>query len=150
MLDSYIVWNGVSSASFGLYVKKEPNFNKPRRKCQVFPADGRNGDIVMMQDFWENTVQEYTLFLRPELLNSDIAQLSHQIANWLHSADDYAELSDSYDSDHFRLAYFIDEINIENHLNEFGTISIRFNCRPENFLNIGKNRNNLYKQFCNN
>lgn len=138
MLDSYIVWNGVNSNTLGLIVKKEPNFNKPRRKHKSFSLDARNGDIFSFDDAWENVIQEYVLFADLKTLGVSISDECHQIARWLHSANGYVELSDSYDTTHYRLACLVDEVSIENHLNEFITVTVRFNCRPECFLNSGK------------
>lgn len=138
MLDSYIIWNSINSQSLGLILKKEPNYNKPRRKHKVFSIDARNGDVFDIDDAWENVIQEYVLFADLKTLNVSIADECHAIASWLHSTNGYAELRDSYDTTHFRLACLVDEINIENHLNEYITVTVRFNCRPECFLNSGK------------
>ena len=138
MLDSYIKWNNTRSDSLGLIIKKEPNFNKPKRRYQSYSQEAKNGDFVLMDNAWENVIQEYQLFIDMNQVNVSLAEECHLIANWLHSTDDYAELTDSYDTTHYRMAYMVDEIKIENHLNEFATATVRFNCRPEYYLNSGK------------
>lgn len=62
------------------------------------------------------------------------------IMEWLNSADGYAELSDTYDTEHYREAVFVDATDIANSWNEFGRAIVSFRCRPERYLNIGQNR----------
>lgn len=56
------------------------------------------------------------------------------IMEWLHSADGYAELYDTFDADHYRKAVFVDSADIQNSWNHYGRAVVSFHCRPERFL----------------
>ncbi len=61
------------------------------------------------------------------------------IMEWLNSADGYAELSDTYDTQHYREAVFVEATDIANSWNKFGRAVVSFRCRPERFLSGYKN-----------
>ena len=61
-MNGVISWNGKRSDQFGVAVEKFPTYQKPERKRETFSVPGRNGDIVLMQDAWENITQEYEIF----------------------------------------------------------------------------------------
>ena len=50
-----IKWNGALSDQFGIDIEKYPNYTKPKRKMDVYSVPGRSGDIIMMQNAWDNT-----------------------------------------------------------------------------------------------
>lgn len=138
MLDAVITWAGVNSNQGvfrdRVFLKKEPDLNRPKRKIEVFNVPGRNGDIIVPQNAWDNFVKQYTLFLKPDLPQSSLQELSRSVAEWLCSPIGYNTLIESYDPDYFYLAYLSNEIQIANHLQRFGSANLSFNCRPEKFL----------------
>lgn len=64
----------------------------------------------------------------------DLPKKWTEIMEWLNSADGYAELSDSFDPDHYRKAVFVDATDIQNSWNHYGRAVVSFHCRPERFL----------------
>ena len=56
-----ISWNGQRSDQFGIMVEKFPDYSRPRRKFDSYTIPGRNGDLIMMQDAWENVEQRYSI-----------------------------------------------------------------------------------------
>lgn len=56
------------------------------------------------------------------------------IMEWLNSADGYAELTDTYDPEHYYQAVFVDGPEIANSWNRYGRAVVSFRCRPERFL----------------
>lgn len=60
------------------------------------------------------------------------------VSEWLHSASGYARLEDSYESDYFRLAYYVADAEMENLFHQAGKMSIEFNCKPARFLKAGE------------
>lgn len=132
-----ITWNGVSSATLGVRIERSPRIIRPRRKVDVYSVPGRNGDIILAQDAWDNYSQPYEIFFGTGAdLSAETA--ADAVSAWLHSAGGYARLEDTYEPSIYRLAYYIDEQNIENAVTEFGRETIRFNCRPERFLLTGE------------
>lgn len=57
-----------------------------------------------------------------------------EIIEWLNSTDGYAELTDSFDPEHYREAVFVDSADIANSWNHYGRAVVSFHCRPERFL----------------
>lgn len=138
MLESYIIWNGVSSEEFeNLLIKKVPNLNRPKRKREVYQVPGRNGDVILTQDAYEDYDLEYQLFLYADEKGEELAQRCEEIADWLYTPVEYAPFVDSYDPEYTRYAYIPEEVEIKSKLAKVGTVKIPFRFRPERFLNSG-------------
>ena len=127
MSDSTITWNGVSSDTLGLKIEKYPALNRPARKYTAADIPGQNGTAYILQDAWSETVQAYAISVK-EPISSFKA-----IAEWLHGANGYAKLTDSYDPDIYRMAVVVDPFDVENSLNKAGRAMIQFRCRPERY-----------------
>ena len=140
MLDHAITWNGISSDEFdGLMIKKVPSLDRPRRKRDIYSVPGRNGDIIVAQDAYEDVDVGYQLFLYTERVGEDLTELCVSIADWLYGTDGgYVEFTDSYEPNYVRYAYISDQVDIENHLSQFGTVTIPFRFRPERYLVTGQ------------
>ena len=128
MSDSTITWNGVSSDTLGLKIEKYPALNRPARKYTAADIPGQNGTAYILQDAWSETVQAYAISVK-EPISSFKA-----IAEWLHGANGYAKLTDSYDPDIYRMAVVVDPFDVENSLNRAGRAMIQFRCRPERYI----------------
>lgn len=132
-----ITFNGTASDTLGVRIERSPRIIRPRRKSDVITIPGRNGDIVFMQDAWNNYMQPYEIFFGTGAdLSAETA--ADAVSAWLHSASDYARLEDTFEPDIYRLAYYTEETEIENALTEYGRTTILFNCRPERFLKSGE------------
>lgn len=134
----YISWDGKRSDDYGILIEKYPSYKKPKRKMERYSVPGRNGDIIMMQDAWENVEQEYDIVFGDGTEHS-AAEIQHDVSEWLFASSGYCELSDSFDTDHFRKAFV--EGPIENYLfsiGRAGRATITFNCKPQLYLNSGK------------
>lgn len=131
-------WNGQSSADFGIYIENRHTMNRSQRKFEATSVHGRNGNIYEMQTAWEEVIVSYDIFVGDET-SADIVAPYTDIMEWLNSADGYAELTDTYDPDHYRQAVFVDAVTIEpvnTHSNWYalGQASISFRCRPERYI----------------
>lgn len=122
-------------------VQRYPSINKPQRKYEAFSVPGRSGDIFIFQDAYNNILQSYEIYAGGDSANSAPTSWG-ALAAALYK-DGYQKLSDTYDTDHFRLAVYMDSINAENSWNRHGSATIAFNCRPERFLNSGE----VYQSF---
>ena len=137
-MNGVISWNGKRSDQFGITVEKFPTYQKPERKRETFSVPGRNGDIVLMQDAWENITQEYEIFAGNGKRASIPGGFS-RVSDWLYGPSGYCELWDDFDPDHYRLAYFTGPFDIEpSLLGRTGRTTISFNCKPQRFLMSGK------------
>lgn len=130
-----MIWfNGKSGDDFRLYVERYPTVIIPTRKNEKISVPGRNGDILIQQDAFENVMQRYDIYVSAE--KEKLPSISHKIAEWL-CVKGYKRLVDSYFLDTFRLAAFQGGLEIENVLNRFGRATIEFDCKPHRWFNYG-------------
>lgn len=130
----YFVYNGIRSEDMGLVVQYYPAQPKPQRRVTKIAVPGRNGVLRIPEDSWENVTCTYNCYLRGGPVQASA------VAEWLYSSSGYAELRDSYHEGGFRLAAFDGPADIENILNRRGRITISFDCRPEFWLDSGKEK----------
>lgn len=125
-------FNGHSSTEFGITIERMPTLNRSARKFRAASVPGHNGNIYELQDAWEEIVQPYQIFAGDR--NSNAVANFSDIAEWLHSADGYAVLTDTYDPTHYREAIFIDSMDVESEWHTLGRTTINFRCRPEHYI----------------
>lgn len=128
-----IQWNNFSLDSYGVRIERSPEIIRPRRKYDVLSIPGRNGDFVLMQDAWENYIQPYEVFIG-DGSNLSAETTANTLSYFLHSANGYALLEDTFEPNIYRYAYYVDETDIYNGLTQYGRTTLRFNCRPERYL----------------
>lgn len=105
------------------------------------PADGLAVDVPHGYELIVNlqvSAGTYNNVLVPCFMSNryemDLDARWTDIMEWLNSADGYAELSDTYDTKHYREAVFVEATDIENSWNKIGRAVVSFRCRPERFL----------------
>lgn len=126
-------FNGRSSEEFGIRIERFPDLNRSARKFQAASVSGRNGNIYQMENAWEEVTVSYQIFAGERQEGAAVPDFT-AIMEWLNSADDYAVLTDTYDPKHYRLAVFVDEIEIVSQWHTFGKATVMFRCRPQRFL----------------
>lgn len=137
-MSGIISFNGKRSDDLGILIEKYPSRTKPVRKMNTYSIPGRNGDIVMMQDAWENVEQKYDLILGDGAIHS-ASEIFHALTSWLCGPTGYCELWDDFDPGHYRLAYVRDAGSIDPiALAQAGRVTITFVCDPRRFLISGK------------
>lgn len=130
-----IIWNGITSRSIPLIVERPPDYAVAERDYEVTHILGRNGDLLTDNESYKNVNQPYDIAFGS--LEKTHSEMAAAVSEWLHSASGYARLEDTYDPDHFRMAYYIEEVELENILNHLGRATINFNCMPQRFLKSG-------------
>lgn len=126
-------FNGICSEEFGLVIKDSPKtLSRPKRKYISASVPGRNGNLYVLEDTWEEVEQSYDVVAEDG--ETSLPGRLTEIMEWLHSADDYAELTNTMDPDHYMLAVCVDAIEVKEQLGKWGRATIKFRCRPERFL----------------
>ena len=134
-MNGEITWAGVALSSLGnVLIEEAPETNRPARKVDRYEVPGRNGDIVVPQDAWENVTRSYELVVYA----GDYNQMASALMAWLYAPSGYQRLEDSFDSLVYRLAYVSDETEIENIVNTDGRCTVAFECDPRRFLKTGE------------
>lgn len=130
-----IWWHGVCSDDVSVIVERYPNISIPARKQEKVSVPGRNGDILIQTDAFENVTQRYDIYISAE--KPKLPRIARLVAEWL-CVKGYQRLEDSYFLDSYRLASYAGSMEIENILNRFGRASIEFDCKPQRFLLDGE------------
>lgn len=136
-MHNYVIYNGINSENLGLNIEYIPHQNRPARKVDVYSVPGRNGDIIVPQDAWENVEQSYSVWGGANARNS-ATETGYKIANWLFSSFAYERLEDSYDTTHYRKAAFIGSFDFESVFTRYGRAELTFTCDPRRFLLTGE------------
>lgn len=131
-----ILFNEKLSSDYGIHVEKPPVYAIPERDYEVVHIPGRNGDLVIDNGSYKNTVRTYNISFGE--MDGDYTYMASRIAEWLHSASGYARLEDSYEPDYYRLAYYMAENEMENLYHQAGRLTIEFNCKPARFYKSGE------------
>lgn len=134
-MNGEITWAGVPlSTVTNVLIENAPETNRPARKVDRYEVPGRNGDIVVAQDAWENVPRTYDLVA----YGGDYNQMTSALMDWLYAPSGYQRLEDSFDALVYRLAYVSEATDIENLVNENGRCTVSFECDPRRFLKTGE------------
>ena len=131
-----IIFNGIPSTNYGIHVETPPVYATPERDYEVVHIPGRNGDLVIDKGSYQNVTRKYSISVGE--IDGNFTTLAAGVSEWLHSASGYARLEDSYESDYFRLAYYVADAEMENLFHQAGKMLIEFNCKPARFLKAGE------------
>lgn len=138
MLNSF-TFNGVNSRDFGVYISGNGRITVPEKNYEFVPIPGRNGDLIVNRNASvANDLITYPAFICPTDDDGVIRRYPDMVAKmraWLLSVRGYAELYDTYDETHYRLAAFAGGEMMFESLPDLkaGTFEIPFNCKPQRF-----------------
>lgn len=154
-LDSvWFEWNGVKSNSLSsvtavqgvkLIVRKIPDITSPKRRFASYNVAGRNGNIYVPKDSFDNISVKIDIFLYTEdgsVDNDRLRLFARDIAHWLVPQTQYTVAGYNpfgygklriCEEDSYYLAYYTGPLDISNSLYRFGTATIEFSARPEHF-----------------
>ena len=139
VMQNSIIFGGVDSADYGIYIGGEGTFNAPKRDVEMISIPGRNGAFALDKGRFENIEVEYSAFNYEENLATFAQQLS-DFRNALCSVKGYAVLSDTFHPDEYRMAAYIDGLEIDPiSYNTASQFTLRFNCMPQRYLTSGEN-----------
>ena len=138
-MNGEITWAGVAISTLGDFViESPPETNRPERKVDRYKVPGRNGDIVVFQDAWQNVTRSYDLEIRETGASPDYNDAAEALAAWLYAPSGYQRLTDSFDALVYRRAYVSEDTRIRNLVNTDGRCTIEFECDPRRFLLTGE------------
>ena len=143
-----ITFNGITSTSLGIKVWTAPEYSTPEKDVTSVHVPGRNGDILIDNGVYKNATRTYQVSLYDT--SHDYTYLSHVIANWVHSANGYARLEDSYDSTVYRMAVYAESMTFSNVLNKATVAKLTFSCKPQRFLKTGESEVTVSSSITNN
>jgi len=139
-----IIWAGTSSEDVGMVIQHYPKVIIPAKKREVQAVPGRNGDIIIEFDTFENYEQQYDCFLDAKQFGG-LGAVIPKVADWLLGNSGYQRLEDSYFPDVYRMAYVANSTEFTSHFNEYGWGTLTFNCAPEKYFKMGEEELTLSK-----
>lgn len=129
-----IVFNGKSSADFGLYVGVNSNENAPTRRTESVVVPGRNGTLTLDGGAYENIDVSYTAFIR-----ADYDAVIPAVRSFYLSNAGYKRLEDSAHPEEYRMAKYKDGLEVAvSQMRQQGYFTLTFDCMPQRFLKIGE------------
>lgn len=134
-MDSGFKFGDKATWNFSMHVQKLPSQSAPARKRQTISVPGRNGDLHLQENAFDNLPVPYNCYFHGSDPAPDVA---HAVKAWLLSSGAYQRLEDTYDPKHFRLAAFAGPLDIENRFNRYGVCTVIFDCDPRAFLKSGE------------
>lgn len=132
-----IIFNGVSSDEVGVIVEHYPRVVFPKRRTKTFQIPGRNGDLIIDDEVYDNYDQQYEIFIDAKDRGGLEAAMP-RLASWLLSGTGYCRLEDSYFPEFFRMAYVPEAHEFLSYFNEYGRGTLTFNCAPERWYKSGE------------
>ena len=133
-----LVFGGVDSSTYGIYISGEGVFNAPKRAVEMIEIPGRNGSFALDQGRFENITVTYPAFT----YETSMATFQQNLANFrnaLASKKGYQRLTDTFHTDEYRMAVFKDGLDIDPiKYNTASKFNITFDCKPQRWLTSGE------------
>lgn len=127
-------FNGVSSRIYNIVLDRPPVYNAPKRDVTSLKVPGRNGALTLDNGRFENIPVAF-----PVSIVRDFSQNADSARQWLCAAPGYRRLEDSYHPEEYRMARYINGLEIDVLLeNKAGKATIIFDCMPQRFLKRGE------------
>lgn len=138
VMQNSIIFGGVDSADYGIYIGGEGTFNAPKRDVEMISIPGRNGALALDKGRFENIEVTYSAFN----YESDLATFAQNLSgfrNAICSQKGYQRLTDTFHTDEYRMAAYIDGLEIKPiDYNTASTFEIKFDCKPQRYLTSGE------------
>lgn len=133
-----IIFGGVDSADYGIYIGGEGTFNAPERAVEYKEIPGRNGAFALDLGYWNNIEVKYTAVNYEEDFTTFSSRL-RAFRNALASKKGYQRLEDTFHPDEYRMAILADGLEVKPIMyNTAAQFEIKFNCKPQRYLTSGE------------
>jgi len=132
-----ITFNNKTSTTYNINVERPPRYVIAEADYDTVDIPGRSGDLYYStKKTFKNVPRSYDISFYNG--NGKMEEIASAIHEFLHSANGYARLEDTYDPYVFRLAYYVRRLDLENILFKAGRGKIEFSCKPQRFLKTGE------------
>lgn len=133
-----LIFGGVNSADYGIYISGEGVFDAPKRDVEMIDIPGRNGSFALDKGRFENITVTYPAFNYEDNL-ADFEQNLSGFRNAVCSQVGYQKLTDSFHPTEYRMATYISGLEIKPVMyNTASTFDIVFECKPQRWMMSGE------------
>ena len=124
-------FNGTSSQNIGLLVTALNPYNSASRRVETIEIPYRNGNLIIDSGTYDNIIVSYEISVIGDTKNTCDA-----INEWLGGSQGYGILSDTVNTEFFRVGYFASSIEyVLTALYREGKATLNFDCFPQKYLN---------------
>ena len=138
MIFNNLNFAGVNSIDYGIYITGEAVYNVPERSVEFVSIAGRDGDLILDNGHFENIEVTYPA----GCFGADQTSFADKVRafrNAIASKKGYQRLTDSYNPNEYRLATFVNGVEIEpTSYGRAGEFELVFNCQPFRYLMSGE------------
>ena len=129
----WLTFGGKALSDFGISVDGSQAYLKPSKTFLKYEIPGRNGDIVLAQNRYDNIVIPYKCFVR-----TGFERKYSELIDYLNSFNDYQKLETSEEPSIYRKALFHSSVTPQTgSFNLSGEFTLNFDCMPQEFLKSG-------------
>lgn len=134
MVNHYLTFAGANSLDYGVQISGGGTYGAPERVYEVVEVPGRNGNLLIDQNRYQNILVTYPAFIARKF-----SENVEGWRNWLLSHVGYQRLEDTYHPEEYRLACYNDIFSVETTpANLGGRFEINFTAKPQRWLKIGE------------
>ena len=132
-----LVFDGVDSRDYGIYITGDAVFNSPERDVEMIEIPGRNGTYALDKGRFSNIEVSYPAGIFGDT-EADFRQGIRAFRNALASRKGYKRLEDEYNPDEYRMAVYKSGLEVTPKALKAGQFTITFDCQPQRFLKSGE------------
>lgn len=135
-----LIYNGQSLNNLGFVIKTRPIYTVASRNISFQSVLGRNGDVIIDNQRYENVEMSYSINSIPHFVTAGSSQeLVHALIDWLAPSDgEYKILRDDWNSGYFCEAICTNIGEIANNLFLGLDTTITFNRKPFWYSDLGQ------------
>lgn len=126
----HIKFGNIDFATEEMYVFSEGAYSAPSRDVSKESVLGRNGDIIVDNGRYNNTVARFTVHI-----TEDVPRNIDRLKYLLYSQKGYQRLYDSSHKGFYRMACFTDGFDFSDA--ERGNVFLTFDCKPQKYSIAG-------------
>lgn len=125
---------GKDFKDFNTFFDGSKVFDKPKKDVETISVVGRNGDLTISNNRFENIDISIPCFIKENFIENYSA-----LMDFLTSQDGYKKLETTEEPNTYRLAQFIEDVSPKTGaFMKYGNFELVFNCKPQIFLNEGE------------
>lgn len=136
---NYLVFGGIDTRDYGIYISGYRKQKIPQRPYEVVQVPGRFGDLLVGGNSMQNEEIRYPAFFAP--VNGTYGLYATYEAAYsafrraMLRVTGYAQLTDTYDTGHYRKAVFTGGVDIDTTQKlDAGSFELVFNAKPQRYV----------------
>lgn len=132
-----LIFGGVDSSEYGIYITGEAVYNAPERDVEFVEIPGRNGALALDKGRFKNITVTYPAgtFGKSQ---EEFREALSEFRNAIMSQTGYQKLKDSYHPDEYRMAIYAAGLEVEPaNYGQVGEFDLVFECKPQRWLRVG-------------